>query len=732
MDELNIVKNPRFAVGKKSPRSWSWCADGEAARWKHEPSTNGQADRVMLIESEQAEQNAVWAQTLRCKAGEHHRIEADIECDCIPSDVGGGLILAVQPYGEDAPAGEALQFAPVQRASKILTMRGYFKTPANTRRLEIRIGLVKASGWARVHDVRLMAILEVDACSHILAVPPPAYAEEQPPRAVRRVVVCGAIDACPSLVEVLQAHFAAPNVRVLPAEQPNIQRVRADAILIPGDTPPSGVRSVMQLEELARNRIVVISLNAFARLAKPRLEIKTVEQQDDPIHATVVYGCFITAGFALHDILPFAGVGEDPTGFAQRQFCTTRDFHDFRKRHRYEVFLTSVTNADKTMDKPIGLFKTTGNGAVIVCDLDALEPSPTTLGEPHTTAVLLLNMLGGSQHRLGQFVSPAAGEHDFHQELMELQARFEAYDCLGIDRSEDSVEGVVVRLGPDYESSNLLMPQRPAVVIRSGLCSGDEDGIYGTFLWLKRLVRPAPFVCPYTHELMGRFRVFWLPLHRNWNGAIGLTACTGPPRREYADFQPGKTRVVIDITAAVDHRLRVVFARQSPLFERCARALPVLAGAMAPCRFLAYTTVPGGSANDADGLAWRCAEFSPEVVVDEAAFQGRFHRSALEAGADLVRIELPRGWAHLTADSIRRSDLAAGTLEHVVGLACDGFVMNHLRRTIELDVTDVLGESCDKWRLVRTDPKTGKECAEHHEVGSDSVICLAPGTAVCV
>ena len=730
MDELNLVKNPRFALGKRAPRSWNWQADGQATRWMHEPLTNGQADRVMLIESERPERSAVWSQMIRCRRDQHYRIEADVECDCGGADEAAGVVLSVQPYADDAPTGAPLRFAPVRRASRRLTLRGYFKTPADAGRVEIRIGMVKASGWARVYDVRLIANLELDAGSHVLAVPPPAYAE-RPPRTVRRVVVWGPAESRPSLVEILRLRFGSANVKVRPPGSADFRRLRADAVLIPGDAPLAGLRSVRQVEELARNRIVVISIEAFARLAKPQLETRTIEQRDDPMHAKVACACFITVGFALHDTFPFAGVGDEPTGFMQRQFVTTRAFGDFRKRHGFEVFLTAVTDNDRTMDKPIGLFKRTAHGAIVVCDLDALEAPPTTLAEANAPAAMLLDTLGGPRHALGQFVRPAQSERNFRQELVEFQARYGLFECLGIDRSDDSAQGVVVRLGHDGAPFGLMPPQRPAVVIRTGLRTGDEDGIYATMLWLKQLARPSPFACAYTRYLTRRYRILWLPLHRPWNDAIGLALADGALGDTYVTFDPGKTRVVVDVTAGSQNRLRVVFGRGGAFFNRCARALPALARAIEPNRFIVYAAGPGDANRDFDRRSWRRLEMTPEVAVDESSFTEPLHRSALEAGADVVRVELPGSLTDLTADSVRRTDLAACTLEHVIGLACDTFVMNHLGRAIELDATDILGGSCDEYSLVSTDPRTGGDRVERRQVKSAPVIRLAPGTAVC-
>jgi len=730
LDEVNLVKNARFALGKKKPQSWRWHSEGDAARWAHAPSTNGRTDRVMLIESDDAEQSAVWAQTVPCKREQHYRFEADVECNCTGTGEACGVVLSVRCHGQDGPLGSPRRFAPVRQTCEVLTLRGYFKTPAQARRIEIRIGIAKASGWARIHDVRLMDNLELDACSHVLAVPPPAHSV-QPPRVVRRVVVCGEADACPSLLEILRLRFGAANVRTQPIGKAGVQRLRADAILIPGDTPPADLCTVAQLEQLCRNRIVVISIEAFARLFKTPPTTKTIEQRDDPLHAKVTCGCFITTGFAMQDVFPFAGVGDRPPCLVQRQFVTNRAFHDFRKRHGFEIFLTAVTDNDRTMDKPIGLYRPTPNGAAVVCDLDALEARPTTLGEPTVAAALLLNMLGGTEPALGQYVAPARSESEFRGELVDLGTRYQALACLGLDRSESSVEGAVVRLGHDDESFGLALPRRPAMVIRTGLRGGDEDGIYGTQLWLKRLVRPAPFLCAHARYLTRRFRVFWLPLHRAWNDAVGLLRPSESRRDTHDEFDPGATRVVIDVTACAENALRVVVGRTGALFEHCARALPALARAMDPHRFVIHAPEPGAAVDDFDRRAWCLADIRPEVLVDETSFCDPLHRSTLDSGGDVVRIELPRSLTDLTADSIWRTDLAACTLDRVVGQTCDAFATNHVGSVLELDVTDVLGESCECYHVLTLDPRTGEERAECYQMNTAPVVRLAPGAAIC-
>ncbi len=739
LDAVNLVKNPNLARGKAAPRSWNWCAHGPAARWGYEPPSDGWANRVMRIACDHPEADAVWSQTLRAKAGRYYRLEAEVTCMCHPEAEAGGLILAVRCQGEEGPIGETLRFAPVRQTSRSgeftaehaevsekrknaiglpptdpdrpLVLRGYFKTPVGTCRMEIRIGLVGAVGWARVYDVRLFPIMEPDACSHVLAIPPPSYAQ-RPLRTVRRAVVYGEAHATPSLLEALRRHCGTANVRAVPVRSANARELRADAILVPGDRPPPEIRGLDDLERLAGRRTIVISIEAFASLSQPRLETRLVEQRDDPMHARVVRGCALTAGFALHDVFPFAGMATDPTGFGQRQFVNNREFRDFRQHHGYEVFLTAVTDRDATMDQPIGLFKATPGGVVVVCDLAALEAPPTTLGEVNLAGTLLLNMLGSAPPALGQYAVPARNERDFRQELIELQGRFEPLTCLGLHRSETSARGVVVKFGDDDESFALSPHRRPALLVRTGVRGGDEDGIYGTMLWLKQLVRPLPFPCPYARYLTRRFRVFWRPLHRPWNEGIGLSPCLGALGDSGGEFDPGVLGAILDVTVGAEQQVRVMFARPGALFERCARALPALARACAP---------PGA----------RRQAFGPEIVVEGASFSDPLHRRALAAGADVVRLELPHTRTDLMADSIRRTDRAACTLEDVVGQVCDAFVMNHTPHPLELDATDIFGESCEQYGVVRGDPATGEDRAEHYPVRPTPRMLLAPGTAAC-
>jgi hypothetical protein len=682
----------------------------------------------MRIEVERTDVGGLWAQIVRCKAGQHYRIEAEVAGSCPDAGDGAGVMLTVQPRTLDEPIGPRLAFAPVRHTLHPVTLRGYLKAPPGARGLEIQIGLISASGWARVYDVRVIPILTPDTAAHPLAVPPPAYAR-QTPRLAQRVLLVGDADAASCLTELVRVSIPDATLDIVPPARLRGEAAHADVVLIPGDTLPAGVRTLKQFEELAQGRRVLISTAGFARLVRPALKLRTIEQPDDPMHATIACGTFLTAGFALHDVLAFASAGGTPGSFAQRQFVRDRAFRELGRKRGYQVFLTAVTDSDTTMDKPIGLFKPTPGGAAVVCDLGALEAPPSSLGETNIAGAVVRNLLGCSPPAWGQYAVPARNERDFREELIELQARYEACVCVGLDSSETHVDGAAVRLGHDDESCGLALPPRPALVVRTGLRPGDEDGIYAALLWLKRLVRPAPFACPYARYLSRRFRVFWLPLRRPWNEAIGLAPENGAAHDGDTAFDPGTVRAMIDLTVGTEGRPQVTLARAGRLHERCGRALPALAREFEAYRPVTYRS---GDATHADGEPrWQRLDLAPVVRMDATAFADAWHRRVLDAGAEVVRVEVPRGRIELAADSLWRTDLAGILLEHVVGQICEGFVMNHGTRNLELDATDVFGESWDGYRVIRTDPATGADCAESYVRTQASRVVLAPGTAVC-
>jgi hypothetical protein len=148
-------------------------------------------------------------------------------------------------------------------------------------------------------------------------------------------------------------------------------------------------------------------------------------------------------------------------------------------------------------------------------------------------------------------------------------------------------------------------------------------------------------------------------------------------------------------------------------------------------RYVVYGPPPGEPLGDLGRWCWHRPEYVPQIVVDPAAFTDRPHRLARDAGAETVRIELPPLPGDLMGDSVRQTDLAACTLEHLLGQACDGFVMNHAPFELALDPTVMFGETCGGYHLVRSDPASADDVVEQRRVRSAPVIRIAPGVAVC-
>ena len=90
----------------------------------------------------------------------------------------------------------------------------------------------------------------------------------------------------------------------------------------------------------------------------------------------------------------------------------------------------------------------------------------------------------------------------------------------------------------------------------------------------------------------------------------------------------------------------------------------------------------GESLANRESTAWRIESLVPTVEVDAAAFPTDLHRAASAAGAKLIRIEIPGSVDDFICNSIWRTDLAATTLEHVIGVIYGVLAVNRSARRI--------------------------------------------------
>ncbi len=720
-DELNLVKNPRLSEGLRAPRGWRWMGDPGAVAWSREPSANGQGP-VMTLRARQSDAGGGWARRVRCKPNAHYRVEVVVSGSATRASSDGdssGFLLSIQPLRDGKPVDRACELPAPPTLDQPTRLRAYYRAPDDVRSLEVRVGLepipmgvgqafqpvtdrlesrshtayqdgllAQTGGTVRIHEVMLFEILEPEAQSHVLACPPPPYAYPVPVR-VQTICVCsGAGDprgnGSRPIRGLLAQRFGPRKVHGARPDGCSAGDLEADAVIFP-DALPRWASNLSALEKLASGHVVVVSLPEFARLAGDAVAVRTIRQADDPIHAKVAQGNFLTRGFCIGDVFPYAWRDGDARVFVQRHFRRTLAFKEYCRRHGFDTILLSVCNIDAATDCPMSLYKPTGGGGIVVLDIEPAEDTPTNFDEPDLAFYLLGNALGAEQNTLGQYVCPARTERELRDEVAEFGQRYDGLVVRGCDHPDKPRRDQLVEVGGVVETFGLPIVRRPLVLIRTGLRGDDADGVYGTMLWLKNLVRPEPHVCPYGAELVSRFRLGWIPLCAEWHEAQGWRRPPDDAQLSMdADFEPETLAAVIDVTSTPRQEVRVVVNNEQAR-SRWGQHLPELARRLIHNRFY-YRAVPASCpVADRSAADWRLQALEPVVVADDTGvFDTEFHRRAGAAGATLVRLEFPGPLADLTAGSIWRTDLVAQTLEHVVGLLYGWIAMNRRDRAVRI------------------------------------------------
>ena len=693
----NLVKNPRFRLGKDAPRHWEWSATGRAS-WTLEaqrngslalpgdPRGNGQADRAMSVVCSTRSSEAAWTQRIHCKGGEHYRFDVCASGECEGADDSSGFVVSIQPIKGRRRVGPPVEWPPIRRLGQGAVLRNYLRCPDDCDAVELRIGLRRAAGRVQVHEVRAFKILEPEASSHVLALPPPPFADPPPVR-VATVAVCADAKTRPELMKLLSVRFGADAIEVRKPRDRSAGKLTADAVLLPDAQPPSTIRSFAALTRLARERLVVISPAAFAKLAGTDVSLRRVEQEDDPIHAKVVCGNYMTRGFALLDVFPFASEDESTGSFVQYQLHSGKALREFCERHGLVTVLEGLGNTDARSDQPICLYGRYESGGLIVMDMDPIEGPASADDRTSLAGFLLLNALGCEQASLGQFAVPAQSEMTFREEIVELGTRYPQLRVRSSYGPRSAVRDHVVEIGSQQPTSfGLALPPRPAIVIRTGLSGWDHDCVYGALLWIKQLLRPTPFVCPYAEDLITSLPIVWMPLCSTWRG-WNLDLTNAPPTGEPI-MDPGVMPVaaVIDVVTCPRREVRLVGSAQSATFKRIRQWMPSLGGSLVGGRYCYHAPEAHASTVDLGSDEWRKQTLSPTAVVDENGFQTEFHRRMADAGAELTRIEVPASSIDMTAASIWRTDLVGTLLETLVGLYYGLIAVNRTARPMPLDL----------------------------------------------
>ena len=682
---VNIIRNPRFSEGRTGPSRWVFDATDFTASWSREASEPGAAPDGMTVECHHREATALWSQVVVCAPGEHYRVEAVVTGDLDAADEAAGLVLAVEPTGGGQPEGERKVTPALHRASRPTTIRATYQVPESVRRLKISVGLVEARGTARIHEVRVCKVLEPDEVSHVQAIPAPPNVLDAP-RIADRVCVCSKNAGDRPITRLLAGYFGDRQVQTLLPEELRPSAVAADALLLPDPTPPPAIRSLNGLVKLAADRVVVMSLPAFARLNSGWLSLKRIQQEDDPTFAKVAYANYATRGFALHDTFVYGWPGRTPGSFVQNQYRKTKALDTFCKRHGLKTLLVSMCDRDATSDRAISLFKLTPGGGLFVLDIEPAEAEGSANGEPTLAMHLLLSILGRPQTSLGQFIVPFRARNQFPATMREMAGRFEHFVVHDADVPAEEVTRQLVTAGREDQSYGLPLQPKPVILVRSGLSGGDVEGVYGALLWFKQLVQMAPHTCPYAPQLARQFRFAWVPWVAEWEARCGWRRSSRPPTDSTAiESENAEVAALVDIVSRPVNRVRVVVPQLDAGYRRYATWLPELFEVFAPGHYFAPTPPEGAGYCDRDSFAWRHIHHSVQVVADPAEFAEDAPCDVMAGGGEVARIEVPGHDADFTAHSIQRTDLAATLLEHVIGLQFGLIAVNRQAAPVQLD-----------------------------------------------
>jgi hypothetical protein len=698
-DTVNKVKNGDFATGKAAPRHWTWTARTEGVRWERGLQDRPSESGGITIISDSTDGTGLWSQVVVCKPGEFYRIDATVTCDVEAEGDAAGCVVSVQPQGEDLEADVAdacLATPALHRTSETVDIRTYYEAPPGVRRLKISIGLIEARGSASLHEVRFIRIIEPDADSHMMAVPPPPYAC-RPPLMAKTVCVCSYEAQERPVTRILAEYLGEEHVQALVPKELRPSSLRADAILLPDPTPPVSIRSLASLTRLAADRIVVISLPAFATLARGALHLRRIGQDDDPIHAKVMHADFATRGFALEDTFPYAWQGARVGSFVQNQFRRTGALQAFCKKHGFEARLVSMCDRDATCDRPICLHRLTARGALFVLDIEPVEAAGSTFGEAVLAVHLLLSMLGRPVTGLGQYVAAVRKEAEFRELIREMRSRFPYFNVHDADVPVDEVTEQSVTIGDEDRMYGLPLEPKPVILVRSGLEAGDMESVYGSLLWFKQLIRMEPYRCPYVDALASRFRFAWIPCvapwesHEGWRRSHRLLrgpAILGSGLDAVVADQVG---VIIDVVSRAINRVRVVIPQAAGQYSRYASWLPRLARVFAGDGFFSFAVEDGDGFTDRNRFAWRHERHELEVAADAEAFADDPHRAVMAAGGQVVRLEVPGSGADFSAYSIQRTGLAATLLEQVIGLQYGLIAVNRRQEPVRFEKFSPVG-----------------------------------------
>jgi hypothetical protein len=684
---VNHIRNPHFLLGRESPRHWEAQVKPRDCE-VHRPHRGiGDQESPSLVLVPRTASPAFFWQTVRCKPDAYFRVEASVRCELVPAGPSPGFVLVLEHDTPESNEYVRLETPPVYDVPEVVAVRAYFHCPPDCSEVRIGVGVRNAVGMVEITEVRFIRILEPDELSHPHAILAP-FVPGPPP--VESVCICSIDPPDRPLRALLTLALGPAQVMSLPRDGIK-DCIAAQAILLPDPQPPPALRSVKALFKLAEEKVVVISLPAFAALTKGALSIRRVEQPDDPIHAKVVFANDATRGFALHDCFAYAWPGKSPSNFVQNQFRRNQQFKDFCKSHHFEILLESSCDKDALSDRPVSLHRASLSGGLYVLDLNPLEAPASTMSEPTLAAHLLLSILRRSPSPAGQFAVPVREELQLREMIREAANRWDHFYVHDDDVPSEEITHQIVTVGREDEMFGLPIAPKPVILIRSGLRSGDSDSVYGVWAWFRQLLLHSRHPGSYAAPLSARFRLAWVPCTAPWEPRDGWSASHMEPfAPTEVEMEDSQIAALIDVRTGRPGNVRVIFAQPTPLFHRTNQWLPALARAFSARDFPAITCGMGGGPGSRRAFSWQMLRHELSVTAEPQAFEEPIYSEIIAQGGSAIRIELPAFEADCVANSIHAMHLAVTVLEQVIGLLYGLIAVNRTRDPVLLEGIGVI------------------------------------------
>ncbi|MBI3834998.1 MAG: hypothetical protein HY287_11775 [Planctomycetes bacterium] len=679
-NKRNLLANSDFAAGRLSPSRWRWTRTGKGITWKR----LGDDELTPGIEIVSCGHmgRAAWYQDIASKPGADYRVEADVDCDLTANaavdaanDEGCGFTLQIQPAATSKP--EFLRTTPfILKSDGDLSVRAYYQAPKKVRKLRVSVAILNAIGRVKIRDVRCIPIIEPEEESHLLAFPPPTYLIPPSPLAVRSACIFTHPNTRNGLIRLLSKKLGPAAVSCeSPTDELSNFLNDSNAVFFPDDVPPSSFRTLIDLQRFAEHRVVVISLRAFASLTRGAAKIRTIRQSADPIHARVDWSNHVTAGFALHDAVPFASRGNIPGSFSQTHIIGTPRFSAFCKKHHLVTLLSSICESEAASHHPVALACSYEKGAFYVIDLDVLEDQPTTFDETHLAKHIALGMLGRSWVGLGQYSVPPATQSSFADLWRDMPQRIDHFRFRFAENSKDVPSEVTI--GEDDGSLGLLPATRPIIRLRTGFAPGDVESFFGAWCWFKQLLGVHTRPCPYAGPLLRRFRPIWSPACTPWDARRGwnppaIDSCGSDAREAHEMFSAPHAAIIDLVARRIDH-CRVILHPGNKDNSRFKVWIPQLYRCTSEQDGADRSTYGMSNPNDL------------EIGVDDSKFDSPMHKHVIAQGGLAIRIETPWQGPLFVARSIEATEQTASLIEHVVGLVFGLILVNRRHDHIVLD-----------------------------------------------